>query len=124
MSERDGRDGRGRTEDAHEDRVDDPDRLERVLTADQRAIVGALIATVAGRPGLDPASVRVEATDPERPSFRLQARIDEPRSELRRELLPFVSALNAVAMSATMRVRTVSGSSARDGTGPGSVVTN
>ncbi|MGO4536598.1 hypothetical protein [Leifsonia sp. 2MCAF36] len=87
------------------DRVDDPDRLERVLTADQRAIVGALIATVAARPGLDPSSVHLSASDPDRPTFVLQARIDEPRVELRRELLPFVSSLNAVAMRATMAVR-------------------
>ncbi len=87
------------------DRVDDPDRLERVLTTDQRAIVGALIATIARRPGLDPDSVRISATDPDRPSFMLHARIDEPRAELRRELLPFLSALNAAAMDATMRMR-------------------
>lgn len=86
------------------DRVDDPDRLERVLTIDQRAIVGALIATVAARPGLDPASVRIAASEPERPVFVLRARVDEPRAELRRALLPFVSCLNAVAMRATMRI--------------------
>ncbi|MET3566232.1 hypothetical protein ABIC47_001717 [Leifsonia sp. 563] len=86
-------------------RVDDPDLLERVLTADQRAIVGALIATVAARPGLDPRSVLLEANDPEQPSFALHAKIAEPRAELRRELLPFVSSLNSVAMRATMRLR-------------------
>lgn len=86
-------------------RVDDPERLERVLTADQRAIVGALVATVAARPGLDPRSVLIRASDPDQPSFTLDAKIDEPRAELRRELLPFVSSLNSVAMSATMRVR-------------------
>jgi len=85
-------------------RVDDPDRLERVLTADQRAIVGALIATVAARPGLDPRSVVVTASEPERPSFALHASIAEPRAELRRELLPLVSSLNSVAMRATMRL--------------------
>jgi hypothetical protein len=98
----------GRARDAHPtptERVDDPDRLERVLTADQRAIVGALIATIARRPGLEPDSVRFSASSPERPTFLLCARIDEPRAELRRELLPFVSALNATAMDATMRVR-------------------
>ncbi|WP_431220310.1 hypothetical protein [Leifsonia xyli] len=87
------------------ERVDDPDHLESVLTTDQRAIVGALIATIAARPALDACSVRISASDPERPSFVLRARIDEPRSVLRRELLPFVSALNAVAVSATMSVR-------------------
>lgn len=86
-------------------RVDDPDRLERVLTADQRAIVGAVIATVAGRPGLDPCSVLLTAREPERPSFALHAAIAEPRRDLRRELLPFVSSLNSVAMRATMRLR-------------------
>jgi hypothetical protein len=88
-----------------EDRVHDPDRRERALTTDQRAIVGALIATVARRPGLDPSSLRVDAEDAPHPAFALTARIDEPRDELRRELLPFVSCLNSVAMRATMRVR-------------------
>ncbi|MGN7799311.1 hypothetical protein [Leifsonia sp. 22587] len=87
------------------DRVDDPDRLERVLTSDQRAIVGALIATVAGFPGLDPASLSITARDPEHPVFVLRARVDGHRGELRRDLLPFVSSLNAVVMRATMRVR-------------------
>ncbi|MGO4299092.1 hypothetical protein [Leifsonia sp. RAF41] len=86
------------------DRVDDPDRLERVLTTDQRAIVGALIASIAGRPGLDPSSVRIAASDPDQPSFTLRARVDEPWNELRRELLPFVSSLNAATMRATMTV--------------------
>jgi hypothetical protein len=85
--------------------VDDPDRLERVLTADQRAIVGALIATVAARPGLDPESLRVTASNPERPRFLLEAHVVEPRADLRRELLPLVSSLNSVAMQATMRLR-------------------
>ncbi|WP_285113997.1 hypothetical protein [Leifsonia sp. fls2-241-R2A-40a] len=85
--------------------VDDPYRLERVLNADQRAIVGALIATVAARPGLDATSLRVTASDPARPTFLLEADIDEPRAELRRELLPLVSSLNSVAVEATMRVR-------------------
>ncbi|MDN4598282.1 hypothetical protein [Leifsonia virtsii] len=84
-------------------RVDDPDRLERVLTTDQRAIVGALLSTVAGLPGLDPGRLTVSATDPERPTFLLRARVEEPRGEVRRALLPFVSALNSVAMDATMR---------------------
>lgn len=88
--------------DAGHPRVDDPDRLERVLTNDQRAIVGALIATIASRPGLVPASLTVSATDPERPTFHLRARIEEPRAEVRRALLPFVSALSSVAMTATM----------------------
>jgi len=98
----------GRARDEHptaSDRVDDPDRLERVLTTDQRAIVGALIATVSALPGLDPDSVRISARTPDRPSFLLHAQIDAPRGELRRELLPFVSALNATAMDATMRIR-------------------
>lgn len=85
--------------------VDDPDGLERVLTADQRAIVGALITTIAARPGLDPATVRIQARDPERPSFLLRAGFDGPRAELRRQLLPFVSSLNTVGMDATIRVR-------------------
>lgn len=84
-------------------RVDDPDRLERVLTTDQRAIVGALLSTVAGLRGLDRDHLTISATHPERPTFLLCARIDEPRGEVRRALLPFVSALNSVAMDATMR---------------------
>lgn len=86
-------------------RVDDPERLERVLTTDQRAIVGALIATIAHRPGLEPTSLTISASDPERPTFLLRARVDEPHGELRRALLPFVSSLNSVAMRATMRER-------------------
>lgn len=86
-------------------RVDDPDRLERVLTADQRAIVGALVATLAARPGLDPSTVRISASEPERPVFLLRAQVEESRAELRRALLPFVSSLNSVAMRATMRFR-------------------
>ena len=86
-------------------RVEDPDRLERVLTADQRAIVGALVATLAARPGLDPSTVRISASEPERPVFLLRAHVEEPRAELRRALLPFVSSLNSVAMRATMRFR-------------------
>ena len=87
-------------------RVDDPDRLERVLTADQRAIVGALVATLAARPGLDPSTVRISASEPERPVFLLRAHVEEEsRAELRRALLPFVSSLNSVAMRATMRFR-------------------
>ncbi|MGH1547726.1 hypothetical protein ACRAWB_00505 [Leifsonia poae] len=98
----------GRARDGHPtaaERVDDPDRLERVLTSDQRAIVGALIATVSGLPGLDPDSLRISASTPDRSTFLLSAQVDEPRAELRRELLPFVSALNATAMDATMRIR-------------------
>lgn len=90
---------------AADSRVDDPDRLERVLTADQRAIVGALVATLAARPGLDPSTVRISASEPERPVFLLRAHVEEPRAELRRALLPFVSSLNSVAMRATMRFR-------------------
>jgi hypothetical protein len=84
-------------------RVHDPDRLECVLTNDQRAIVGALVSTVAHRPGLDPASLTISAANPERPTFLLNARIEEPRADVRHALLPFVSALNSVAMTATMR---------------------
>jgi hypothetical protein len=90
---------------AADSRVEDPDRLERVLTADQRAIVGALVATLAARPGLDPSTVRISASEPERPVFLLRAHVEEPRAELRRALLPFVSSLNSVAMRATMRFR-------------------
>jgi hypothetical protein len=86
-------------------RVDDPDRLERVLTADQRAIVGALISTVAALPDLDPTTLRLSASEPDHPVFLLVAHVGEPRGPLRRELEPFVSALNSVAMEARMRIR-------------------
>jgi hypothetical protein len=94
-----------RREDGAGPRVDDPDGLDRVLTTEQRAIVGALIATVAGRPGLDPSTLTVSAAERERPVFLLHAHVDEPRTDLRRAVLPFVSALNSVAMTATMRQR-------------------
>lgn len=86
-------------------RVDDPDGLERILTTDQRAIVGALIGTVCVQPGLDPATFRLSARDAERPVFVLHAHLEERHADLRREVLPFVSALNSVAMRATMRLR-------------------
>jgi hypothetical protein len=86
-------------------RVDDPDRLERVLTTDQRAIVSALISTVATLPELDPASLRLSTSEPDRPVFLLTAAVSEPPGRLRRELAPFVSALSSVAMEAHMRIR-------------------
>ncbi|MFF1633437.1 hypothetical protein [Leifsonia sp. NPDC058248] len=85
-------------------RVSDPDRLERVLSDDQRAIVGAIVGTLAKLPGLDPATVRIAATNPSHPSFALTCRITETRRRLRRELVPFLSALRSVGMAASLRV--------------------
>jgi hypothetical protein len=85
-------------------RVSDPDRLERVLSDDQRAIVGAIVGTLAKLPGLDPATVRVTATNPSHPSFALTCRISETRRRLRHELVPFLSALRSVGMAASLRV--------------------
>lgn len=86
-------------------RVQDPDRLDRVLTDEQRAIVSALVATVADLPGLDPATLRIVVTEPLRPRFDLTARIAQPRREIRRELVPYLSALRSVSMETGLRVR-------------------
>ncbi|MBN9631812.1 MAG: hypothetical protein J0I18_14565 [Actinobacteria bacterium] len=86
-------------------RVDDPDRLDRVLSEEQRAIVGALIDTVADLPGLDPSSVTIAVSDPDCPAFLLTGRAEEPRRTLRSALVPFLSALQSVSMVASMRVR-------------------
>ncbi|HEV7182960.1 MAG TPA: hypothetical protein VGN33_00570 [Leifsonia sp.] len=86
------------------ERVSDPDRLERIFSDEHRAIVGAIIATLAKLPGLDAGSVRIEADDPAHPTFELTCRIAESRRELRRDLLPFLSALRSVGMKASMRV--------------------
>lgn len=85
--------------------VDDPDRLDRALSDEQRAIVGAMIGTVAALPGLDTGSVRVAVTDPSCPEFLLTARVAESRRRLRSALVPFLSALQSVSMEASMRVR-------------------
>jgi hypothetical protein len=85
--------------------VHDTDRLDRVLSEEQRAIVGALVATVAGLPGLEPASLAVTVSDPDSPVFLLTARAKEPRRVLRSALVPFLSALQSVSMEASMRVR-------------------
>jgi len=87
------------------DRVHDPDRLDRVLTDEQRAIVSALVATVSELPGLDPASFRIDVADPEHPSFLLTARVAQQRREIRRELVPYLSALRSVSMETGLRVR-------------------
>ncbi|MEO7016446.1 MAG: hypothetical protein ABI130_06735 [Leifsonia sp.] len=86
------------------ERVSDPDRLERIFSDEHRAIVGAIIATLAKLPGLDAGSVRIEAHDPAHPTFELTCSIAESRRELRRDLLPFLSALRSVGMKASMRV--------------------
>ncbi|WP_223694374.1 hypothetical protein [Leifsonia poae] len=84
-------------------RVSDPDRLERALGDERKAIVGAIIATVAKLPALDPGSVHITATDPTRPTFEITCRTTDSHRLVRREILPFVSALRSGGMEATMR---------------------
>lgn len=86
-------------------RVDDAERLDRVLSEEQRAIVGALVDTVADLPGLDPSSVAVTVSRPDCPEFVLTATTAESRRTLRSALVPFLSALQSVSMEASMRVR-------------------
>lgn len=83
-------------------RVDDPDRLDRALTEEQRAIVGALVATIAALQGLDADSLRVAVSRPEQPLFVLTARVQQSPREVRRELIPFVGALRAVSFDARL----------------------
>jgi hypothetical protein len=83
-------------------RVDDPARLDRALTEEQRAIVGALVATVAALPGLDAESLRVAVSHPEQPRFVLSARVRQPAREVRRELIPFIGALRSVSFDARL----------------------
>jgi hypothetical protein len=84
-------------------RVDDPHRLERSFSAEQRAVVGAIIATVAKLPGLDAASVRITATNSSSPAFELRCGASDSRRAVRRELIPFMSALRSIGMKAGMR---------------------
>lgn len=84
--------------------VADPDRLDTALSDEQRAIVGAIVVTVAGLPGLDPASVRVVAADPEHPRFVLTATVSQPARDVRRQLVPFLSALQSLAMTTSLRI--------------------
>ncbi|MCI0157341.1 hypothetical protein KNO15_11610 [Leifsonia shinshuensis] len=86
-------------------RVEDPDRLDRVLSEEQRAIVGALVGTIAGLPGLDASSVTIVVSGLDSPVFLLTARAEESRRVLRSALVPFLSALQSVSMEASMRVR-------------------
>ncbi|MFK3671787.1 hypothetical protein ACI2IX_16585 [Leifsonia aquatica] len=86
-------------------RVHDPDRLDRVLTDEQRAIVSALVSTVSELPGLDPTSLRIDVAEPDHPSFELTARIAQQRRGIRRELVPYLSALRSVSMETGLRVR-------------------
>ncbi|MFJ3391298.1 hypothetical protein [Leifsonia aquatica] len=86
-------------------RVHDPDRLDRVLTDEQRAIVSALVSTVSELPGLDPTSLRIDVAEPDHPSFELTAHIAQQRRGIRRELVPYLSALRSVSMETGLRVR-------------------
>lgn len=85
--------------------VDDPERLDRVLSDEQRAIVGAIIATVAALPGLDPASVRIVASNPEHPAFELTAAAGQIPRDQRRAIAALLSSLRSVSMDASMRSR-------------------
>jgi hypothetical protein len=62
------------------------------------------VGTLVKLPGLDAATVRITATNPSHPSFALTCRISESRRRLRRELVPFLSALRSVGMAASLRV--------------------
>jgi hypothetical protein len=86
-------------------RVHDPDRLEQVLSEEQRAVIGALIGTVADLHGLDADSLAVTVAQPGAPVFLLTAMVAEPRRALRSALVPYLSALQSVSMVASMRVR-------------------
>lgn len=87
------------------DRVHDPDRLDRALTDEQRAIVTALVASVTELPGFDASSLRIAVSEPEHPTFVLSARVAQRRREVRRELVPYLSALRSVSMETGLRVR-------------------
>jgi len=84
-------------------RVDDPHRLERSFTGEERAVVGAIIATVAKLPGLDASSVAVAASNPSSPLFELTCATTDSRRSIRRELIPFISALRSIGLNAGMR---------------------
>lgn len=85
--------------------VDDPDGLDRVLSEEQRAIVGAIIATTAALPGLVPSSVRIVVSRPEHPAFELTATVDQPPREVREALAALLSSLRSVAMDTSLRLR-------------------
>ncbi|GIT80925.1 hypothetical protein LLS1_25940 [Leifsonia sp. LS1] len=85
--------------------VHDPGGLDRALTEEQRAIVSALVSTVVELPGLEPATVRVDVSAPEHPAFVLTARVHEGRRAIRREIVPYLSALRSASMVTGLRVR-------------------
>lgn len=84
--------------------VSDPDHLDAAFSDEQRAIVGAVLVTIARLPGLDPPSVRLVASDPAHPQFVLTATVEEPRRVIRRQLVPYLSALRSSSMDASVRV--------------------
>lgn len=86
-------------------RVHDPDRLDRVLSDEQRVIVGALVATIVRMPGLDGQSVRATVSEPAHPTFVLTARVLQSHRSLRKALMPFLSVLRSTGLSASMRTR-------------------
>jgi multidrug transporter EmrE-like cation transporter len=102
---------RDRTAVAHDDvpgdgpRVEDPGRLSGALPEEQRAIVGALLASVAALPGLRPETLHFVVSGPDRPTFVLTAAVRQPAREVRRALLPFLSALRSVSLDAHAEVR-------------------
>lgn len=85
-------------------RVRDPDGLGRVLSEEQRAIVGAILATVASLPGLDLESLRIDVARPEHPVFLLTARVRLSRRRVRQQLVPFLGALRSLSMEASLRL--------------------
>lgn len=86
------------------ERVSDPDRLDAAFTEEQRAIVGAVVVTVARLRGLAPDSVRITASDPGHPQFVITATVAQPLREVRRQLIPFLSALQSLSMATSLRV--------------------
>jgi len=84
--------------------VDDPDQLDRALSDEQRALVGAIIATTAALPGLDPGSVRIVASNPEHPEFELTATVAQAPRDIRHALSALLSSLRSVAMDANLRI--------------------
>ena len=85
--------------------VADPHRLDAAFSDEQRAIVGAVLVTIARLPGLDPASVRVVVSEPKHPQFVITADVQESAREVRRQLRPFLSALRSQSMDAFVRHR-------------------
>ncbi len=86
--------------------VIDPERLADTMTAEHRGIVGALIATSAQLHGFDPQSLSVRIDrNGGRCRAVVTADIAASRRELRREFLPYLSALLSVSRDAELATR-------------------